>query len=162
VLVALALSFTVLPSPAAASACRGTLSGSVTGKFECVVEITVDPAGSIVFAIRANGPVEGIPSCVPGAFEIPLPMEARSYTLDSLGMGRASVAAADGTLYTATKTTGQRGEVMLVLAHVEKAKGGYSVRGSYRARLVPAGSGKQGSVLVEVTFGPATGGPLKR
>jgi hypothetical protein len=70
-------------------------------------------------------------------------------------MGRASVAADGGTLYTATRTTGQRGEVKLVLATVKKTakvKGTWEVHGTYRARLIPAGGGKTGEVVVDVKF----------
>lgn len=76
-------------------------------------------------------------------------------TLDDLGMGKASVAAEGGVLYTATKTTGQRGEVTLVLREASRdpgRKGAWIVHGTYRARLIPAGAGKEGDVLVEVTF----------
>jgi hypothetical protein len=96
-----------------------------------------------------------VPAFSPGAFEIPEPVRAGTYTLDTLGQGLASLAAEGGTLYTAAKTSGQRGEVELSLEEVRAdpaAKGGRTVRGTYRARLVPAGSGRSGSVVVEVKF----------
>jgi hypothetical protein len=67
----------------------------------------------------------------------------------------ASVAAEGGTLYTATKTSSQRGEVTVTLrsATPDPARpGGFVVHGSYRARLLPAGGGKQGEVVVAVRF----------
>jgi hypothetical protein len=91
----------------------------------------------------------------PGAFRLPLPIRAGTWTLDDLGMGKASVAAEGGVLYTATKTTGQRGEVTLVLRSVKqdpRTKGAWIAHGTYRARLIPAGAGKQGEVVVEVSF----------
>ena len=65
------------------------------------------------------------------------------------------MAADSGTLYTATKTSGQRGEVEVTLTSVKRkpaAKDAWVVHGSYRARLLPAGSGKSGEVVVEVKF----------
>jgi len=134
--------------------CRGTLSGSVQGKFECSAGL-VTREGAVYFVVDGAAPIEGVPSYVPGAFEIPGSAEARTYTLDSLGRGRASVAASGGTLYTATKTSDQRGEVTLTLASVKadpRAPGRFVVHGRYRARLIPAGAGKQGEVIVEAEF----------
>ncbi len=154
VLASLAVSV-FLAGRAAASPCSGSLSGSVKGEFTCIVDVTTSDDGKVVFVISPKDPIADVPSYAPGAFEIPEPPRARTYTLDSLGLGRASVAAAGGTLYTATKTSSQRGEVTLVLARVRKhpkTKGAFEVRGSYRARLIPAGAGKQGEVIVEVKF----------
>ena len=105
--------------------------------------------------IAPTGPIPGVPSYVPGTFEITGLLRPGTYTLDQLGAGRASVAAENRTLYTATKTTGQRGEVTLVIESVEKdpaRPGGRRIHGTYRARLLPAGGGKSGEVLVLVEF----------
>jgi hypothetical protein len=119
------------------------------------VVVTSGQDGSALFALQAGAPLPHVPSFVPGAFEIPEPLEARIYTLESLGQGKASVAAEGGTLFTATKTFGQRGEVRIELTSVAKdpaAKGAYVVHGSYRARLIPVGAGKTGEVVVEARF----------
>jgi hypothetical protein len=136
-------------------ACQGTLSGMVKGTFACDVTLTEPGDGEALFVVQPRGPVPDVPSYAPGAFRVPLPISARTYTLDDLGMGKASVAAEGGTLYTATRTSGQRGEVTLVLRTVKQdqgKKGSWIVHGTYRARLIPAGAGKQGEVIVEVTF----------
>jgi hypothetical protein len=151
----LALALSVAAPPAAAEArCKASLSGAVKAEFECLVAVT-EIDGSGLFVLHAKDPVPGIPSVVPGAFLIALPVKAGTYTLDALGQGKASVAAEGGALYVASKTSSQRGEVALTLTKAEKdsrSKGAYVVHGSYRARLVPAGGGKQGEVVVEAKF----------
>jgi hypothetical protein len=135
--------------------CSGTLSGSVQGKFTCVAALTTNDAGQVYFVITPKDMIDGVPSYAPGAFEIPAPPEARTYTLDTLLSGRASVAAEGGALYTATRTTGQRGEVSLTfkgLTPDPKERGAYLVHGTYRARLLPTSAGKRGEVVVEVRF----------
>lgn len=138
----------------AASPCRGKLSGSVKATFDCSAQLETDSEGRTFFVINPTGPIAKVPSCAPGAFELPGGAAAGSYTLDTLGMGRASVAAEGGTLYTATRTTGQRGEVRLKLTRVVPRSGKKAavVHGTYRARLLPAGAGKTGEVIVEVRF----------
>ena len=154
--LAIAVALLALPAGAAEPpSCKGTLAGQVKGSFTCDVSVWTTEQGVPVLAIQARDPIDGVPSCVPGAFELPPPVRAGTYTLDELGMGKASVAAVGGTLYVASKTTGQRGEVKLVLLKVmenQKAKGTWIVHGTYRARLIPAGAGKEGEVVVEATF----------
>jgi len=154
-LVAAAL-LAALAAPAAAreTGCRGTISGAVKGTFTCKLGAFARE-GSHYLVIEPLGPVEGVPGYWPGSFELPGKPAARRYTLDDLVSGRASVAAEGGALYSATKTSGQRGEVTLQLRSVEpdpSAAGSFRVRGSYRARLVPVGAGKSGEVLLDVTF----------
>jgi hypothetical protein len=108
-----------------------------------------------MIVISTLGPVEGVPSLVPGSFMLPDAPRTGTYRLDDLGMGKASVALEGGTLYTAAKTSSRRGEVTLQLTSVtgsEKAPGAYDVHGTYRARLLPAGGGKTGEVVVDVKF----------
>ena len=127
----------------------------MTGKFDCQVSVTEGEGGALYLVIAATSQVEGIPSLVPGSFEVTGLLAPGTYSLGDLGVGKAAVAAEGGTLYTATRTTGQRGEVKLVLSKVEKGakgKGPFVVHGSYRARLIPAGGGKTGEVVVEVAF----------
>ena len=140
--------------------CQGTLSGDVKATFDCSVVVGTQASGEQVFVIRLPGPVDGIPSLVPGAFLLPGAAAKRTYTLDDLGMGKAAVAVENGALYTATKTSGQRGAVTLELRSVKKsesAPGVFVVHGTYRARLVPAGDrpvadGLAGEIIVDVKF----------
>lgn len=134
--------------------CTGTLSGSVKGTFGCVAEIVKGDGGKLMFVLRPEDTIDGVPTYQPGSFELPGPPAARRYTLDALGMGMASVAAEGGALYTATKTSSQRGEVTLTFtaAKAPRGTGGWTVHGTYRARLIPAGAGKQGEVIVEARF----------
>jgi len=155
----LAIAVALLAFPAGAAeeppSCKGTLSGQAKGSFTCDVSVWTTEQGIPVLTIQGRDPIDGVPSYVPGSFELPPPVRAGTYTLDELGMGKASVAAVGGTLYVASKTTGQRGEVKLVLLKVmenQKAKGTWIVHGTYRARLIPAGAGKEGEVVVEATF----------
>lgn len=138
----------------AAPACRGKLSGKVKATFACAAEVRTDSEGRAFFVITPAGPVAGVPAFAPGAFELPGGAVAGRYTLDTLGMGKASVAAEGGALYTATRTTGQRGEVRLKLTRIERPKRGKRAvaHGTYRARLLPAGAGKTGEVIVEAKF----------
>jgi len=151
--MAAALLATALPA-AAAPRCKGKISGAVRGSFTCQASVfTKDD--TVYFQIAPDKPIEGIPSYAPGAFELPDKPAAGAYTLDTLGSGRASVAAEGGTLYTATKTSSQRGEVQLTFRSVRpapKAPGAWLVRGRYRAVLIPAGAGKTGQVVVDVEF----------
>jgi len=145
-----------LAAPAAAKdqGCRGTISGAVKGAFTCKLGAFAKD-GSHYLVIEPLVPVEGVPGYWPGSFELPGKPEARRYSLDELVAGRASVAAEGGALYSATKTSGQRGEVTLQLRSVKPdpaAAGRFRVHGSYRARLVPVGAGKSGEVLLDVTF----------
>ncbi len=154
--LSLALAVGLAAAPGAAHAgCKGRLSGAVTGSFSCEAAVTVAADGRSFFVISPTSTISSVPSYAPGAFELPAAPAVRTYTLESLGMGRASVAAEGGALYTATRTTGQRGEVTLTLTRVERRSGGdggYLVRGSYRARLLPAAAGRKDEVRVEVDF----------
>lgn len=139
----------------ATPACTGRLEGAVEASFECAVLVEQRADGREFLTIVATAPIAGVPSCIPGSFEVTGLLRKGTYGLDRLGPGKASVAAEGGTLFTATKTTGQRGEVTLTLDRVRKGAPGSAVprvEGSYRARLVPAGSGKTGEVRITVTF----------
>jgi hypothetical protein len=143
------------PAWSAPPACTGTLSGSVKARFDCYVSVLAGEDDRVFLTISTLEPVEGVPSTVPGSFEITGLLAPGTYTLDDLGVGKASVAAEGGTLFTATKTSGQRGEVRLVLEAVRKdpaRKGAWTVHGTYRARLLPVGAGKTGEVVVEARF----------
>jgi hypothetical protein len=133
-------------------ACAGKLSGAVSGNFGCTVAVTAGEGGALYLVIAPTGTVEGVPSLVPGSFEVTGLLAPGTYRLDDLGMGKSSVAVEGGALYTATKTTGQRGEARLVVRSARKVKGAWEVHGTWWARLIPAGSGKTGEVVVEVSF----------
>jgi antitoxin (DNA-binding transcriptional repressor) of toxin-antitoxin stability system len=151
----LAAALPALASAGGGEGCRARLSGAVKGSFRCVAAVVLGEDGVPVFTISPAEKVPGVDSCVPAAFQLPAPLGPGTFTLASLGMGRAVVAAEGGTLYTATKTTSTRGEVSLTLRSVKAgtgAGGTHTVRGTYRARLVPAASPKQDEVVVEVTF----------
>ena len=150
-MIAAALAFALATTPAAPG-CSGTLSGSVTGAFTCDASLADTGGGATALVLTPRGPIDGVPSYAPGAFELPGKPAPGTYTLATLGPGRASVAAEGGTLYTATKTSSQRGEVTLVLSSVRREGGRLVPHGTYRARLVPAGGGKTGEVVVEVRF----------
>jgi hypothetical protein len=154
------LSAFLLLAPLAAAAadrapCQGMLSGAVKGAFACEVRTVTTQEGRPAFTIVARDAVTDVPTYQPGSFELPGAPEARTYTLGDLGQGVASVAREGGALYVASKTSGQRGEVTLTLRSVRAVPGeppAWIVHGSYRARLLPAGAGKSGEVLVDVTF----------
>lgn len=150
-----ALLVALAAAPAAtAPACQGTLSGSAKGSFPCRVSAFAQD-GNHYLVIEPLGPVEGVPGYWPGSLQLPGKPVARRYGLDDLVAARASVGAEGGTLYTATKTSSQRGEMTLQLRSVkaDKAKPGvFLVRGTFRAKLIPVGAGKSGEVQLDVTF----------
>jgi hypothetical protein len=157
---ALALVAALAGFPAAASGvdggkCSGTVSGDVTATFSCTALLGTQEGGQLAFSISIPGPIEGIPALVPGAFLVPGKATARTYTLDELGFGKASVAAEGGALYTAAKTSSQRGEVTLTIRSLKKSvkiPGAWDVHGTYRARLLRVGGGQKGEVVVDVKF----------
>jgi hypothetical protein len=139
----------------AAPDCRGTLSGAAKGAFGCVAVLASDDEGKVFFVLQAKDAVQGVPSYAPGAFELPGAPAVRTYRLADLGAGKASVLVDAGTMYSATKTTGTRGEVTLTLKSVKrdpKKKSAWVAHGTYRARLLPAGSPREDEVVVEATF----------
>ncbi len=151
----IALSLAAASKPSAPHGCRGTLSGEAKGAFTCLALFSTTEAGKVVFEIVPKDPIPDVPVYKPGAFELPGAPAVRTYTLDDLGMGMASAAVEGGALYTATKTSSQRGEVTLTVGSVErdpKWPGTWSVHGTYRARLVRVGGGQSGEVVVEATF----------
>lgn len=135
--------------------CHGRITGATSASFACLANVWTTEAGVSVFAITPKDVLTDIPVYKPGAFELRAAPSVRTYTLDDLGMGMASLAMDAGALYTATKTSGQRGEVTLTLRSVErdpKRPGAWIVHGAYRARLLPAGGGKTGEVVFDVSF----------
>jgi hypothetical protein len=140
---------------AAAAACRGEISGDIKAKFSCVATLGPAEDGTPVFTITPKDVVPDVPVYKPCSFQMPVPVKPGKYGLDDLGMGMASLAIEGGALYTAAKTSSRRGEVTLELKSVKPdpaRPGGFIVHGSYRARLVPAGDGKKGEVVFDVSF----------
>ena len=139
----------------AAAACRGKISGDAKGKFSCLATLERGDDGTLVFTITPKDVLPDIPVYKPGSFQVPAPGKPGKYGLEELGMGMASLAIDGGALYTAAKTSSQRGEVTLELKSVKPdpaRPGTFVVRGSYRARLVPAGGGKTGEIVFDVSF----------
>lgn len=152
--LALALAGGGPPAAEAATPCKGTLSGSLQGKFDCTASV-VERDGTWYFVIEARTRIDGVPGYSPGSWELAEAPRARTYGMDELGMGRASAAAENGTLYTAFRTSGRQGEATVTLKSVKpdpKVKGTWRVSGQYRVRMPPAGGGKTGEVVIEVRF----------
>ncbi len=150
-----ALSLSAAPRPAEPGVCTGKITGPVTATFTCLADVERTEAGTPVFVITPRDTIADVPVYKPGAFELPGAPEARTYTLADLGLGMASLAVEGGALYTATKTSSQRGEVTLTFRSVKPdpaRPGWWAVHGTYRARLVPASAGKTGEVVFEVSF----------
>jgi hypothetical protein len=137
---------------AAERICSGKLSGAAKGSFDCVVEVTIGSEGQSYLVIAPKGPVEGVRAFSPGAFEFAGPLAAGSYDLASLVAARSSLITDDGALFSATKTTGARGELTLTLQSVTKDRGKTLASGMLRVRLLPSGTLKSGDVRVEVEF----------
>jgi len=149
-----------LAAAAAASAkdlapCKGELSGAVKGTFRCAVEVRDGGDGVVTLGVTALEPVAGVQSLAPGGFQLPGPLKARTYTLADVVNGRVAVIAADGVLYSATRTTGTRGEATLALREVKRLAqpaGAWAVRGRLEARLKPSGSPRADEIVLVVEF----------
>jgi len=153
ILACVATSSTADAAGSAAPACRGRLSGRLQGTFDCTFEVRPVDEHTVVFEIRPKGPIAGVAAYAPGSFQLARPILPGTYTLASLGLGKASVADEGKTLYTAFKTMATKGEVTLTIGSVAQGPGGAMVlHGLYVARLVPAGAGKEGEVMVDVEF----------
>lgn len=144
----------VKPAPAAEEAgpvtCTGTLSGAVTGKFDCRVTVATDGT-SASFKVEPLGAVAGVRTLVPAAFELAAPLRAQAYGREAITAGEAVVELAGGQRFTAS---GRRGEVALQLDSAERykqAQGFYVVSGTMRAHLVADG-GALGEVVLELRF----------
>ncbi len=138
-----------------AGSCHGNVTGAVTAEFSCVATVTTTDEGKRVFTITPRDQLQVAPVYKPGSFELMGDPADGTYTLADLGMGMASLAVEGGALYTAANTSSSRGEVTLTLRSVKREpgrKGTWTVHGSYRARLLPAGGGKTGEIVFDVSF----------
>jgi hypothetical protein len=151
-ILVLALSALSPGARAAERSCSGKLSGAAKGSFDCEVTVTDGAEGQSYLVIATKGPMEGVRAFSPGAFEFAGKLAAGSYDLASLVAARASLITEDGALFSATKTTGARGELTLTLQSVKQHAGKTLASGVLRARLLPSGTLKSGEVFVEVTF----------
>lgn len=144
------------PAPAEEPGCRGSLSGAAKGQFRCAASVSVNDEGRSTLSIRLTEPLPGVKSLAPGAMEIAGTFVEGSYTLDQATAARASVVTEGGLLFSATRTTGKRGEMKLTVRRVTRdarARGGVgSLAGSLRAVLVPENPGVSEQVVLEVEF----------
>jgi len=152
---ALALALHASAAHAGSPSCSGTLSGAVKGAFSCTVEAAVNAAGNVRLVIAAEAPPAGVKTLVPAELEIPGPPAAGTHTLKTLVGARASVSTAAGASWSAAKAKRNRGEVSLALESLERERSAgdaLTVSGSFHARLVGAGRGKKGEIVLDVTF----------
>jgi hypothetical protein len=149
--VALALAAVLVPSTA--SACSGTLSGALTGSFECTVAVTAGQSGQFSIVMAPSGKIDGVERFLPATFEFSGRPAVGILTLATLSGARASLQTTGKATYRAGLAAGKRqGEVTLTLETVEReARGGFTVSGTLHARLTPV-SGKGAPVVVDVAF----------
>jgi hypothetical protein len=154
-MIALALALGAPPAGATTRGCRGELSGAVEGKLGCAVRVQPAGEGTVYLSFDLVEKPDGVPGVDLGSFEIALPLQARTYALEDVRAGRAAVYAKGGTIYSAYRTTGRKGEVTLRLTRVKPdpdVPGGFVVSGSYRARLPATASPKEDEVVVSLEF----------
>jgi hypothetical protein len=148
----------LLAAPAAKAQdpqCSGTLSGAVQGAFDCTVTMEKAGPGTISLALAPAAKVAGTRAFAPGAIQLRGPLAARTYASGDLVRGKASLTTTKGRAFAATAGASGRGEVTLTIANLERyaqLPGRYVANGTYRARLVPAGKGRKGEVVVDVQF----------
>lgn len=136
--------------------CTGTLSGAATGTFKCGLVVRDLGDGTAVLEIVHKEKTEGVRAFTPGGWIIPGTPAKRTYAFADLGQGRSSlILEADGTLFSAQRTSAERGDVTLVLTNAKaapKAPGTWEVSGSFKATLLAAASRRTDAVTVEVKF----------
>ena len=155
----LAILLAAPPARAQAPGCSGTLSGAVTGAFDCTVAMGKAAGKAISFVLTPAAKVPGTKAFAPGALEIRGPLEKKTYTSRALGQGKATLTTEAGAIFTATAGKGGKGEMALTIAEAERyaqLPGRYVVNGTYQARLVPAKKAKKGEVVVDVQFTAAS------
>jgi hypothetical protein len=155
----LAILLAAPPAHAQTPNCSGTLSGAVTGAFDCTVAMGKAGAGNVSFVLTPAAKVPGTKAFAPGSLEIRKPLEMKSYPSQALVQGEASLTTSAGAVFAATGGKAGKGEVTLTIANMERyaqLPGRYVVNGTYQARLVPAKKAKKGEVVVDVQFTVAT------
>jgi hypothetical protein len=147
------------PAHAQAPNCSGSLSGAVTGAFDCTVAMGKGGAGTISFVLTPAANVTGTKAFAPGSLEIRGPLEMKTYTSQALVQGKASITDSAGAIFAATGGKRGKGQVTLTVANLERyaqLPGRYLVNGTYQARLVPAKKARKREVVVDVQFTVAT------
>jgi hypothetical protein len=140
-------------APSDAEACTGKLSGALSGTFGCTLSVTAGKAGQFSVVIAPSGKIAGIERFLPATFELPGKPAVGTFTLATFAGARASLQTTGKVDYVAGLAAGKRqGEVTLVVETAEReARGGYTLSGTLRARLVPA-SGTGAPVVMDVAF----------
>lgn len=131
--------------------CSGSVAGAASGEFTCSVTVRVDGAKALL-EIAPEGKVAGLAALSPASFELPSPLRPGTWTLATLGPGRARAVTDGGQAFAAQ---GTRGEVTLVIEQAERypqARGFYVVSGTLTARLVPERAGGAGELTLDVRF----------
>lgn len=140
---------------AQAPGCSGTLSGAVTGAFDCTVAMGKAAGKTISFVLTPAAKVPGTKAFAPGTLLISGPLGKKTYAGRALDQGKATLTTEAGAKFTATAGKGGKGEMELTVAEAERYAqfpGRYVVNGTYQARLVPANKAKKGEVVVDVRF----------
>jgi hypothetical protein len=143
--------------PAEPASCTGTLSGAFKATFKCGVVVRDLGDGTAVLEIALQEKkIDGVTSFAPGGWIIPGVPAKGTYPLAALGQGRSSlILEADGTLFSAQRTSTERGEVTLVLTKVRGSTalpGTYEVAGTFTATLPAAASRRSDAITVQVKF----------
>jgi len=154
---AAALALAAGPARAEPAGCSGTLSGAFKAAFKCGVVVRDLGDGTAVIEIAlTEKDIPGVTSVGLGGWIIPGTPAKGSYPFAALGQGRSSlILEADGTLFSAQRTSQERGEVSLTLTKVTKstkAPGTYQVSGSFTAILPAAASRRTDTIVVKVKF----------
>ncbi len=142
------------PAPAG---CTGTLSGAVTGTFKCGVLVRDLEDGTAVLEIKLVEKPDTLDAFFPGNWILPGGPKVQAYPFEVLGHGRSSLIVVEGgTLYSAQRSSSERGEVTIVLTRVTPQKtkpATWAVGGSLRATLPPAASlNKKAPIVLDVRF----------
>lgn len=144
------------PALAEPAPCTGTLSGATKASFKCGVVVRDLGDGTAVLEIALKEKIDGVAAFGPAGWIIPGAPAKRTYAFADLGQGRASlILEADGTLFSAQRTSSERGDVTLVLTRVQRSTrqpGTWEVSGSYTATLLAAASPRTDSITVQVKF----------
>lgn len=144
------------PARAEPAPCTGTLSGAAKATFKCGVVVRDLGDGTAVLEIALKEKIDGVTAFGPAGWIIPGDPARRTYAFAELGQGRASlILEADGTLFSAQRTSSERGDVTLVLTKVQRSAtqpGTWAVSGSYTATLLAAASRRTDSITVQIKF----------
>jgi hypothetical protein len=153
---AAALALVAGPARAGAAECTGTLSGAHQASFKCGVVVRDLGDGTAVIEIKLKERLDGVGSFTPAGWIIPGAPAPGTYPFAALGQGRSSlILEADGTLFSAQRTSSERGDAVLTLTKVKKAAkapGTWEVSGTFTATLPAAASRRTDEIVVRVKF----------